>query len=433
MKKVLFITYYWPPAGGTLINRTLKFYEYLHEYGWEPVVLTCDGGFHTFTDESLLKSVRPETHIYKTKGFNFFGLMSLVTPKSSNTAVPYGFTDASKKSLKNKILRWGKYNMIPDTKYNWRFGTVRKAMRIAKQEKVDLIFSSSPPQTNHVIARKVSKKTGIPWVADFRDPWTDSYWIIDENSLRWKCVQKMDKRIECKTINAMSAMTTTGPSMVEIMQHKTKVPVTEITNGFDAACFEGLEHKPNEKFRITFAGSLSQQHSPKCFFDAITLLCSKADFADRFEIVFMGNFPNFLKELIVQYEFMDSVKMIPYQPFQQAIEFIASSELLMVMIPNTPDNKVYIPLKVYDYMGSGRPILAYGPLEGDTASILERTATGKIFDYAQIQESANYIQSIFEKWKNGEQTTSDKDVVNTYTRRNLTGKLARLFDQVAAK
>ncbi|HPS82863.1 MAG TPA: hypothetical protein PLA88_01005 [Bacteroidales bacterium] len=432
MRKVLFITYYWPPAGGTLVNRMLKFYQYLPEYGWDPVVLTVENGFHTFSDESLIDIVRPQTMVYRSKGFRFFGLLKIFLPKSGNTTIPYGFTDSSKKSLKNKLQRWGKYNMIPDTKYSWKFGTVRQAVKIIRKEKIDLIFSTSPPQTNHIIARKAARKTGIPWVADFRDPWTDAYWINDPETLRWRVIHAIDKRIEGKTINAMSAMTTTGPSMVEIMQNKTKVPVTEITNGFDDACFEGLHYTANEKFRITFAGSLSQQHSPKCFFDAITTLCSNSDFASRFEIVFMGNFPNFLKELIAQYDFKDAVKLIPYQPFQQALEFISLSELLMVMIPNTPDNKVYIPLKVYDYMGSGRPILAYGPLEGDTASILERTATGKIFDYAQIEESAKYIQSIFEKWKNGEQTTSDKEVVNTYTRRNLTGKLARLFDQVSS-
>ena len=136
MKKVLFITYYWPPAGGAPINRILKFYQYLEEFGWEVVVLTTEGGDFPFEDESLLKEVRPETKVYRSKGFSLHKIFSSVSPKSKKNFVPYGFTDASKGSIMDKFSRWVKYKFIPDTRFPWYFFTVSEAIQIVKDEEI---------------------------------------------------------------------------------------------------------------------------------------------------------------------------------------------------------------------------------------------------------------------------------------------------------
>ncbi|HOY30927.1 MAG TPA: glycosyltransferase family 4 protein [Bacteroidales bacterium] len=430
MKKVLFITYYWPPAGGAPINRILKFYQYLPEFGWEPVILTTEGGDFPFEDASLLHEVRSETKIYRSKGLSLHKIFSKVSPKSKKNFVPYGFTDASKSSFMDKLSRWVKYNFIPDTRFPWYFSTVGKAVKIIKEEKIDLIFSSSPPQTNHIIARKAAQKTGLPWVADFRDPWTDVFWLLN-NSIRWKCIHNIDKRIEHKTIADMDTVITVGPSLVEILQRKTSKKIHLITNGYDDKYFSHLEYKPNPKFRITYAGSLSKEQDPVCFFNAIELLKHNKEFYENSELLFLGNFPSYLTELVNSSSYKAHTKFSPYTYYVESLNGIAASELLLLIVPKTDDNKCIITSKLFDYMGAARPLVAFGPVNGDAASIMLGAGAGQMFDYADSINAAGFILECFENWKNNKTSSSaDKSKIAEYTRRNLTKKLAAIFDNV---
>lgn len=428
MKKVLFITYYWPPAGGAPINRILKFYQYLHEFGWEPVILTTEGGDFPFEDESLLKEVRPDTKVYRSKGLSLHKIFSSVSPKSKKNFVPYGFTDTSKNSFMDKLSRWVKYNFIPDTRFPWYFSTVSKAVKIVQDEKIDLIFSSSPPQTNHLIARKVARKTGLPWVADFRDPWTDVFWLLN-NSIRWKWIHNIDKRIERRTIAKMDAVITVGTSLVEILQRKTNKKIHLISNGYDDTYFRDLHYVKNPKFRITYAGSLSKEQDPVCFFNALELLKDNKEFFDNAEVFFLGNFPTYLYDLVNQSSYQDKTSYSPYTFYTDSLKSIAASELLLLIVPETDDNKCILTSKLFDYMGACRPILAYGPLDGDAAKVLQQAEAGEMFDYTDSRRSADYILKSFQVWKSdtmGVQLQPEK--IEQYTRRNLTKQLAAIMD-----
>lgn len=430
MKKVLFITYYWPPAGGAPINRILKFYQYLPEFGWEAVILTTEGGDFPFEDASLLQEVRPDTKIYRSKGLSLHKIFSSVSPKSKKNFVPYGFTDASKNSLMDKFSRWVKYNFIPDTRFPWYFSTVDKAVDIVKREKIDLIFSSSPPQTNHLIARKVARKTGLPWVADFRDPWTDVFWLLN-NSIRWKWIHNIDKRIERKTIAKMDAVITVGPSLVEILQRKTHKKINLISNGYDDKYFRELNYFKNTKFRITYAGSLSKEQDPVCFFNALELLKDNVDFYNNVEILFLGNFPAYLYELVNNSSYKDKTFYSPYTFYTDSLKSIAKSELLLLIVPETDDNKCILTSKLFDYMGACRPILAFGPEDGDAALVMRDAEAGEMFAYTAGREAADYILKIFNVWKSNETgALVQQDKIEQYTRRNLTKQLSEIFNQL---
>ncbi len=429
-KKVLFITYYWPPAGGAPINRILKFYQYLHECGWEAIILTTEGGDFPFEDESLLKEVKPETKVYRSKGFSLHKIFSSVSPKSKKNFVPYGFTDASESSFMDKFSRWVKYNFIPDTRFPWYFTTVSKAVQIIKDEKIDLIFSSSPPQTNHLIARKAAKRTGLPWVADFRDPWTDVFWLLN-NSIRWKLIHAMDKRIERKTISKMDAIITVGPSLVEILQRKTDKKIHLISNGYDDKYFNELKYQKNEKFTITYAGSLSKEQDPICFFKALELLKDTDDFYNNVEILFLGNFPSYLYDLVNNSSYKDKTKYSPYTFYTDSLRQIAQSELLLLIVPETDDNKCILTSKLFDYMGASRPVLAYGPKDGDAAQVLEKANAGEMFDYTDYIASSEYILKVYNVWKSDSlEPVINTDKITQYTRRNLTKQLAAIFDSL---
>lgn len=430
MKKVLFITYYWPPAGGAPINRILKFYQYLPEFNWEPVILTTESGDFPFKDESLLKEVRPDTKIYRSSGLSLHKIFSFISPKSRKNFVPYGFTDASKSSFMDKLSRWVKYNFIPDSRFPWYFSTVSKAVKIIREEKIDLIFSSSPPQTNHLIARKAAKKTGLPWVADFRDPWTDVFWLLN-NSIRWKCIHNIDKRIEKKTISKMDAICTVGPSLVQILQRKTDKKIHLISNGYDEKYFEKTEYIPNQKFRITYAGSLSKEQNPQCFFDAMELLKDNSDFYENAELFFLGNFPAYLNDIVNASSYKSRTVFAPYTFYSDSLVCIAAAELLLLIVPKTDDNKCIITSKLFDYMGARRPVLAFGPVDCDAAEIVKGAEAGAIFDYSEKEKAAEYILARFNDWKNKNVSSQvNNSKIEQYTRRNLTKKLAGIFDSL---
>ncbi len=426
MKKVLFITYYWPPAGGATVNRIFKFSQYLPEYEWEAVVLTTKDGDFPFVDESLLKEVNPETKVYRSAGFSLHKIFKKVSPKSNKNFIPYGFTDQSKNSFMDNLSRWVKYNFIPDTRFPWYFGTARKAIRIIREEKIDLIFSSSPPQTNHMIARKASRKTGVPWVADFRDPWTDVFWL-NENTKRMKWIHRWDRRIEKKTINRMDAIVTVGPSLVRILQRKTNKPINLITNGYDERYFTGEVYQRSEKFRIIYAGSISREQHPECFFNSLTEAMKNADFRKDMEMLWLGNFPTYIHDLVNSLDYKNQIHFSPYTHYSESIEKIRNSDLLLLIIPKTTDNECIITSKIFEYIGAGRPIITYGPVTGDAGIILAETGCGKVFDYSDAAAGCSYILEQWQQWKNHQNTAATGEIKD-YSRKALTGKLASIFD-----
>ena len=428
MKKVLFITYYWPPAGGATVNRIFKFSQYLPDFGWEPVILTTRDGDFPFIDESLLQEVKPETRVYRSAGFSLHKVFSKLSPKSKKNFVPYGFTDQSRNSFMDNLSRWVKYNFIPDTRFPWYFGTVRKAVRIIREEKIDLIFSSSPPQTNHMIARKASAKTGIPWVADFRDPWTDVFWLLDR-SVRMKWIHRWDQRIERKTIRKMNAVVTVGPSLVKILQRKTDKQIHLITNGYDERYFRERQQHKNEKFSLFYAGSISREQSPEGFFRSMDLVMREfPSFSKDFEMLWLGNFPAYIHEMVGQLDYHDKIRFSPYTHYSESIEMIRNSDLLLLIIPRTADNACIITSKIFEYIGASKPVLTYGPVDGDAAAILKTTGRGTVVDYEDSEAGARFILQAWKHWKEGSEMPGGSDI-SLYSRRELTRRLAEVFDQ----
>ncbi len=434
MKKVLFVTYYWPPAGGAPINRILKFYKYLPEFGWEPIILTVDKGDFPFVDESLEKQVRKDTAIFRARIFSVHSVFQKISPTSKNEFIPYGFTDHTTKGLKGKISRWVKYNFIPDTRILWKGAAIRRAKQILREHKIDLVFSSSPPQTNHIIARKISKKYRIPWVADFRDPWTDVFWL-NYQSKRMKLIHSIDKKMEKNTIADMDAVITVSPHLVSLISQKTPKKIHLIYNGYDEDMFDLPDKKIlKDKFVITYAGSMSYSQKPSALFRALEKLSSEKDFRDKTTIRFIGNFPLFLHEMISRSSLKENFEMLEYTEHMKAIELIASSSLLLMIVPETPDNKCIVTSKLFDYLAVRTQILSFGPADGDAAEVIEKARSGKSFNYNDSENSAEFILKIFNKWKQNEVYADVNDeYISSFSRRNLTGQLVQIFNEHSAK
>ncbi len=204
-----------------------------------------------------------------------------------------------------------------------------------------------------------------------------------------------------------------------------------ITNGYDDKYFANFHYKPNQKFTITYAGSLSKEQDPVCFFDALELLKDNKDFFENSELLFLGNFPVYLKDLIEKSSYKEKTIFLPYTFYTDSLESIANSELLLLIVPKTLDNKCIITSKLFDYMGAQRPVLAFGPTDGDAAVILKDAGAGAIYDYTDSRNAAEFILKNFNVWKSeeiGVQMQPEK--IEQYTRRNLTQKLSEIFDAI---
>ncbi|MFC1887722.1 group 1 glycosyl transferase, partial [Candidatus Cloacimonadota bacterium] len=222
MKKVLIITYYWPPAGGPGVQRVLKFAKYLPEFGWQPVILTVLDGEYPAYDIELKEEIPKGIKIFKTSTIEPFVLYKLFFGMRTDTHLSTHVLDTMKnKSYKQKISQLIRANLfIPDARIWWYLFAVKKGIKLVKNEKIDLIMSSSPPQTTHLIAKKIAQKTGKKWIADFRDPWTDYFRIKDLP--RIGLIKKLDKHYEHSVLRNADTVVTSGNSLGDLLNQKIK-------------------------------------------------------------------------------------------------------------------------------------------------------------------------------------------------------------------
>ena len=440
LKKVLFVTYYWPPAGGVTINRLLRFYKFLPEFGWEPVILTVDSGDHPFSDASQEKEIRESTSIYKTKSINLLSFVSLLSRKEKQL-IPYNFTDQTQDTFKSKILKFLKFNAVPDTRIGWSLSAIKEGVKIIQNEGIDLIFSSSPPQTNHIIASQLAQKCDIPWVADLRDPWSDVFWIASQ-SFRLSIIDKLDRRIEKNTLNRADHVVTVTPSWVRLYQEKITSKISLIYNGYDPELFKNEEGKEGSRdslpsdsipvdqssntFHILYAGSMSYEQKPDAFFQAIKRIqeAEKALY-DRIQITFMGNYPSFLKKLTTKYELGNKVQFTPFASMEEAIAKMKASNMLILVGFGELEYGV-IHSKIYDYMASGTPILAFG-VENDVQQILKQTGTGEAVSYQEPEKAAQILMDLMTGKR---RFFSIEKEIQKFDRKAQTQQLAQIFDDV---
>ena len=216
MRKVLIIAYYWPPAGGAGVQRVLKFAKYLPQFGWEPVILTVETPDSPIEDYSLLEDIPPNTKVYKTKALEPFNFYKKVTGRKKEEKISSDIlVDNSRSSFVEKLSKWIRLNLfIPDAKIGWIPYAVKNGLKIINDENIDLIFSSSPPHTIQKIGKKLSKKSKLKWVADFRDPWME---IVHYQNVRRNFITKyIDSKLEKSILKTADGITTISKEIVNL-------------------------------------------------------------------------------------------------------------------------------------------------------------------------------------------------------------------------
>ncbi len=428
MKKVLIISYYFPPAGGPGVQRVLKFVKYLRDYNWEPVVLTVDKGAFPNVDESLISEIPPEIKIIRTKTLNPFGIYAKFSGVKEHKAASVGLLTERKMSVREKISRWIRANVfIPDARIGWYPYAVRAGLRYIDAYRVDAIITSGPPHSVHLIGLKLHKKTNIPWIADFRDPWTDISYFNDLPMTRF--VQRNHHRLERKVLTAASAVSTVSPSWKNIFQLKAGNHYEVIYNGYDESDFGNLKIKKRDKFIIAHIGNLYASRNPENFWEALRLLIFQHNMTG-IEVRLIGNVDAAVRTAISKRSLDEFVSIIPYLPYKEALAHMGDSSLLLLIIEPWEAAGGMIPGKLYEYLASRRPVLGIGPANGDAANILYECNAGTMFDRENTHKIIGYIQHNYRMWKEKENVQLEHSPnVRLYSRKEQTCKLAELLNR----
>tara|TARA_Y100000385_G_scaffold262017_1_gene293310 strand:- start:1469 stop:2767 length:1299 start_codon:yes stop_codon:yes gene_type:complete len=430
MKNVLIITYYWPPMGGGGVQRWLKTSKYLkNNSDWNPIIFTVKDAETSIHDNSLEKEVKDLT-VLRSSIWEPFKLYKLLTGRRNEAINPGFLKTSNKKSFLDNFSMWIRSNFfIPDAKSFWITTAFKQLQKIFKKYKIDIIVSTGPPHTTHLIAMKVKKKYKIPWLADFRDPWTN---IDFYQKLKLSLIaDKIHRYYELNVLKNADIVTTVSESWAEDFYKIYNREIIVINNGFDPEDFEKKSSKVlDNKFSITHAGSMNGDRNHDIFWATLKAICdSHLDFREKLEVKLIGPIDFSVRESISKYNLNKNVTFIDELPHDKVINHLISSQLLYLPLNNSSNISGIIPGKTYEYIAAKRPIICIGDTNGDTAKILTQTNSGYIFsllDSNSLEEKLLYFYSMF---KNNDLKVFSKNI-SIYSRKKLSTKFVDIFNKM---
>ena len=442
MKRVLIITYYWPPTGGSGVQRWVKFAKYLPAEGWQPVIYTPENPEQLAVDTSLESEIPSEAEILKTHIVEPYELYKKFLRKSghSKEVVEVNPVNAQNKSFAQKAAMWVRGNFFrPDPRCLWIRPSVKFLKKYLEEHPVDLIVSTGPPQSMHLIGRKLARETGLPWIADFRDPWTKIFYFKHLSMTR--LTERWQKKMEKKVLDDASVVVAVSPLVQQEFQAMTQTPVELITNGFDecdfrndGACEGGnatfAAGGPDKDFVITHTGLFAADGNPTMLWKVLAEKCSKCEaFAKALKIKLVGKTDEVILESLRAEGLEGCLTDMGYQPHSVAVDEQRKASLLILPLRKEPEYKAVLPGKLFEYLASWRPVLGIGQPDGAMSMILNTTKTGVVLDWEDKASLDRFIELCWQNHLKGALTVEDADI-SQFTRRNLTRRMASLFDSL---
>ncbi len=418
--KVLIITYYWPPAGGSGVQRWLKFVKYFRNFGIEPIVYTVTNGNYIKTDESLLNEIPRDTRVLKQTMWQPEQLLFWRKPRSKHKQVAT--------LTQNKFLTFIRGNFfVPDPKVFWVKKSVRFLTKVIRENNIEVIVSTGPPHSMHLIALKIKQKLGIQWLADFRDPWSNLYYNTDFKYL--SIIKKIHKKLETKVLQQADVITTVSNSL-QLEFEKTSNNVKVVTNGFDNEVLAVNEVLPDKKFSISYIGLLPKQSHSDMFFKVLkSLIDTHEKFKKDLTVNFVGDIANEVKAAVNKYQLEDYVNFKGYVQHQEAIQIQQKSQVLLLLIPNVKYNKGILTGKLFEYITTKRPILAIAPKQGDLEEVLSRTNSGTVVEYTNEKKLTEEILRLYHLYRCKTLHTQPKNILQ-FHRQELTRQMAENLKQL---
>ena len=436
MKRVLVISYYWPPTGGSGVQRWVKFAKYLPSEGWQPVIYTPENPEQLAVDASLEAEVPAEAEIIRRHIVEPYELYKKMLRKSghSKEAVEVNPVNAQNKSFLQKIAMWVRGNLfLPDPRCLWIGPSVRFLKKYLKEHPVDLIVSTGPPQSMHLIGMRLAEETGLPWIADFRDPWTKIFYFKHLSMTRW--TENWHRKMEKKVLDEASAVVAVSPLVQQDFQVMTQTPVELITNGFDECDFHDdplamAAGGPDMPFTITHTGLFAADGNPTVLWDVLAEKCMKdAKFRKQLKIHLIGKTDEQIIKAINAAGLSENLHDMGYQPHARAIDEQRKASLLILPLRKEPEYKAVLPGKLFEYLASWRPVLGIGQPDGAMSMILKDTQAGTVIDWEDRNAMRQHIDNCWEMHLKGELKASNGDI-SRFSRINLTHRMAQLFEKL---
>ncbi len=432
MKKVLIITYYWPPSGGGGVLRWLKFTKYLRSYGWEPIIYTPENPEAPAIDHSLGKDIPEDLTVLRTKIWEPYTLYKYFSGKKKADKINTGFLSEKKSpSLLENAAIWIRSNLfIPDARKFWIKPSVRFLVDYLKKNPVDAIVSSGPPHSMHLIALGLSKRTGLPWLADFRDPWSniDYYHHLKLTRLS----DAKHKKLEKQVLKNASKLVTVSWNWAEDFRKLGANEVEVITNGFDEDDFKNFERQPNPHFELLHLGSINKDRNPSMLWKVLGELCAESElFRKKLKITLIGQSDFVVFEEIKKNLLWDNFNKVDYLPHNQALSRGASATVLLLPLNDTPNVMGIIPGKLFEYLALKRPVLGIGPVNGDSARIINQCKAGKTISFDDEVGLKSFLYDMFIKFDRNEDEI-EEGVYKQYERKQLTLKITELLNEITS-
>jgi len=431
LKKVLIITYYWPPSGGAGVQRWLKFSKYLREFGWEPIIYTPENPEAPAQDLSLTAEIPEKLEILKTRIWEPYEIYKMFMGMKKGDKVNAGFINEKKNpGLTATLSTWIRGNFfIPDARKFWIKPSVKYLIKYLKNNHVDAIVSTGPPHSMHLIALGIKKKLDIPWLADFRDPWTgiDFYHQLKLSFL----ADFRHKQLEKRVLANADVVTTVSKNWSSDLEKIYPRKIELVTNGFDPADFNFKVEKLDTKFTITHIGSLNKDRNPAFLWEVLKLICdADTDFNNDLQLKFIGKTDFSVFEQLESFGLMDKAIKIDYLSHNKVITETLKSQVLLLLINNTPNMMGIIPGKIFEYLAARRPILCIAPKEGDSSKIIAESESGVVIDFGERDELKKALVEFYANFKNANQILYNSSI-DKFSRKTLTQTMARLLDEIS--
>jgi hypothetical protein len=423
-KKILIITYYWPPAGGPGVQRWLKFVKYLPDFGIEPIVYVPENPSYPIIDENLISEVSEKAIIIKRPIFEPYAFAALFsknkTKKISSGIIP----NTKKQSFLDKMLLWIRGNVfIPDARVLWVKPSVFFLEKYIQENNIETIITSGPPHSLHLIGLELKQKCTINWLADFRDPWTT---IGYHKALKLSSfAAKKHKKLEHKVLNSADVIIVTSETTKTEFQAITAKPIQVITNGYDVENIK--KQQLDSKFTLAHIGSLLSERNPKFLWQCLSeLIQENSNFEAIFELKLIGAISSEVVETINDFGLSKYVQNLGYVSHIEALEQQRKSQVLLLIEINSEVTKSIIPGKLFEYMASERPIIGIGPEGADFSKIIKETNTGVFVNYAEKEKLKSTLIQFFDAFLEGNLSTNAVGLQH-YSRQNLTKKLVEIL------
>ncbi|UTW62361.1 glycosyltransferase [bacterium SCSIO 12741] len=436
-KKVLILTYYWPPSGGSGVQRWMYFCRYLAEFGFEPIVVTVkeESASYKHVDPAFLERVKHvETH--RTSTLEPLKMYSLLVSGSANKGIPQGHVGTDKKGFFHKLSTFVRGNFfVPDARMGWNRYALPEARKLIREHNIDLLITTGPPHSTHLMGLKLKKEFPIKWLADLRDPWTDLYYVKDLMRMDW--ANEKDARLERDVLLGADQVLTVGVKLKELLGQK--IPGKEdkihyIYNGFDSFLMDELKAEEHDHFQLSYTGLMSSNQPYTFMIEALKKAFSEVE-KGKVKMVFAGNIEEAILEAFTrELPFME-MDFRGYVSHAEALVQMKSSQLLLNVLPEMKDSEILISGKLMEYMASGNPVLCIGNPVGEAAIMLREVDNARLYAKDKVEEMASFIRQVYDRWSAGNPmiNNTDTDYIKSKSRYETSRQLADFLRDMGAQ